>query len=74
VVGRDVVRATAPISAPAVSLRNITNYSVNNECRAAFRTALKFARVVELDATRKARPIYLKKIFRKYDFTSNLSR
>jgi hypothetical protein len=46
VVGRNEVIVTAPISAAAVSLRNITSTPVENACRAAFRTALKSARVV----------------------------
>jgi hypothetical protein len=39
--------------------------------RAAFRTALKFARAGGCNAPRKAHPIYLKKILSKFDSLSN---
>jgi hypothetical protein len=55
VVGRNEVKATAHISTAAVSLRNIS-YSMKKVCRAAFRTALKSARVVE-SWTRRVRRI-----------------
>jgi len=41
---REVVRATAPISAAAVSLRNMRVTPREQRCRAAFRTTLKSAR------------------------------
>jgi hypothetical protein len=68
----EVARATAPTSAAAVSLRNIS-YSLKKVRRAAFRTALKSARAVECNAPRKAHPIYLKKFLSKFDSFSNLT-